>query len=112
MTNFKSDDAVFRSFGGKSGPGDARGEVARPTPSGEGYIVVPPMSAGSAAATVIEVTLRDGGREPDQPRSEADDTRVCWHEGSHATVGRILGQPLGGMTAEPGLGFSGRVWGP
>jgi hypothetical protein len=46
------------------------------------------------------------------PRSEADDERIALHEASHATVGRLLGQPLGGVTCDSGLGYSGRVWGP
>jgi hypothetical protein len=45
-------------------------------------------------------------------RSKADDERVAIHEAAHATIGRLLGQPLGGVTIVPGDGFSGRCWGP
>jgi hypothetical protein len=46
-------------------------------------------------------------------RSEADDQRVIYHEVSHATVGRLVtGTAIGGVTCEPGLGFSGLCWGP
>jgi hypothetical protein len=85
MTTNESGGAVVRSFGGtSSGPGGLGESTARPSSF--------------------------DGREA--RRSPADDMRVCSHEASHATVGRVLGQPLGGMTAEPGFGFSGRVWGP
>jgi hypothetical protein len=40
--------------------------------------------------------------------------RIALHEASHATTGRLLGQPLGGVTcdADPASGYSGRCWGP
>ncbi len=45
-------------------------------------------------------------------RSAADDERIALHESNHAVVGRLLGQPLGGVTCDPGDGFSGLTWGP
>jgi hypothetical protein len=46
-------------------------------------------------------------------RSETDDQRVIYHEVSHATIGRLVtGTAIGGVTCEPGLGFSGLCWGP
>jgi hypothetical protein len=55
---------------------------------------------------------RDGGGELAEPRTQADDMRIALHESSHATAGRILGQPLGGVTCDPANGYSGRCWGP
>jgi len=49
--------------------------------------------------------------EPVAGRSAADDLRVCWHEASHATIGRHWSE-LGGVTCQPGDGFSGLTWGP
>lgn len=46
------------------------------------------------------------------PRTAADDMRIALHESNHAVVGRLLGQPLGGITCDAGDGFSGRCWGP
>jgi hypothetical protein len=45
-------------------------------------------------------------------RPSTDDERIVLHEASHATVGRLLGQPLGGVTCDAGDGFSSRCWGP
>jgi hypothetical protein len=70
------------------------------------------MSAGSAAA-VISSGFPDDGREPEViPRSDGDDERIALHESSHALAGRLIGQPLGGMTCDAGNGFSGLCWGP
>jgi hypothetical protein len=103
-----TESGVFYPFSPASGPGGlaCEGASVRSSLSGEG--IAPPMSAGSAAA-VIGAGLPDDGREPD--RSEADDIRVCFHESSHAAVGRRWSD-LGGMTAVAGDGFSGRCWGP
>jgi hypothetical protein len=49
--------------------------------------------------------------EPVAGRSAADDLRVCWHEASHATIGRHWSE-VGGVTCQPGDGFSGLTWGP
>jgi hypothetical protein len=49
--------------------------------------------------------------EPVPGRSPADDLRVCWHEASHATIGRHWSE-LGGVTCQPGSGYSGLCWGP
>jgi hypothetical protein len=39
--------------------------------------------------------------------------RVCWHEASHAIIGRQLhAAALGGSTVEGGLDHSGLTWGP
>src|SRR5258708_37956059 len=46
------------------------------------------------------------------PRTAADDMRIALHESNHAVVGRLLGQPVGGVTCDAGDGFSGRCWGP
>jgi hypothetical protein len=44
-------------------------------------------------------------------RTETDDIRVCFHEASHAAIGRRWSE-LGGMTCVAGDGFAGRCWGP
>jgi hypothetical protein len=44
-------------------------------------------------------------------RTEDDDLRISVHEGGHAIAARLLGQPLGGATVDPGPGYQGRVWG-
>jgi hypothetical protein len=105
--NFETDDAVFRSFGGTSGP-DAVARSASGHPSQKGHAAIitpamcfePPQSTGAASGP--------GGREADA------DMRIALHESSHATAGRVLGQPLGGVTcdADPASGYSGRCWGP
>jgi len=60
----------------------------------------PPQPTGAASGP--------GGREADA------DMRIALHESSHATAGRVLGQPLGGVTCDADLasGYSGRCWGP
>jgi hypothetical protein len=108
-TEFESGKGVLRSSS-SPGPDDARGEVVRlpfacgvlPSPQAE-----PPRAIGDRDD-------RADGRKLDEPRSAADDERVCLHEASHASVGRILGQPLGGVTcdADPAGDYSGRCWGP
>jgi hypothetical protein len=45
-------------------------------------------------------------------RSAGDDWRVALHEAGHVTVGRVLGQEIGGATIVPGDTFSGLTWGP
>jgi hypothetical protein len=109
MMKFESDDAVFAPLAAtSSGPGSV-GEVAARLPFAEGRAVATPSSARGEPPLPIGAASSADGREA---RSPADDTRVCSHEASHATVGRVLGQPIGGATAEPGFGFSGRIWGP
>ncbi|WP_028165989.1 hypothetical protein [Bradyrhizobium elkanii] len=44
-------------------------------------------------------------------RSYDDDVRIATHEAGHAVCARLLGHPLGGATADPGVGYEGRVWG-
>ena len=88
---------------------------ARPPRSGigpsfdEGHVATPCTCVEPAAAAA---SSGSGGREGDQPRSAADDARIALHEASHATVHRLCGSLLGGMTCDPGEGFGGRVWGP
>jgi hypothetical protein len=80
------------------------------TNSGEGSAVVPSACAGSAAIT-SGADFPDGdGRKLE--RSAADDERIALHEACHALTGRVLGSPLGGVTCDPGDGFSGLCWGP
>jgi hypothetical protein len=46
-------------------------------------------------------------------RSAADDRRVVYHEIHHVVTGRIVtAAPIGGVTCEPGLDYSGLTWGP
>jgi hypothetical protein len=46
-------------------------------------------------------------------RSASDDIRICFHEASHAGVGRQLhATALGGCTVEAGPDYSGLTWGP
>src|SRR3984893_12104165 len=47
-------------------------------------------------AAIAEIVVGDGGREA-VTRTAADDMRVALHESNHAVVGRLLGQPLGGV---------------
>lgn len=44
-------------------------------------------------------------------RTEQQDRRIGIHESGHILAARLLGNPLGGATVEPGPGFEGRVWG-
>jgi hypothetical protein len=62
-------------------------------------------------AAIAEIVGGDGGREA-VTRTAADDMRVALHESNHAVVGRLLGQPLGGVTINAGDGFSDLCWGP
>jgi hypothetical protein len=82
--------------------------------SGEGHDVCPLAACARSAAAIVVGIIPDGdGRKPElMPRSEADDERVALHESCHALAGRVLGSPLGGMTCDPGDGFSGLCWGP
>jgi hypothetical protein len=46
-------------------------------------------------------------------RSAEDDRRVVYHEIHHVLAGRLCSAaPIGGVTAEPGLDYSGLTWGP
>jgi hypothetical protein len=46
-------------------------------------------------------------------RSDGDDFRVCYHEASHAVIGRLLtGSRIGGVTVTPTDSFAGFCWGP
>jgi len=44
-------------------------------------------------------------------RTEEQDQRIAVHEAGHAVAARLLGNPLGGATVDPGPGYEGRVWG-
>jgi len=44
-------------------------------------------------------------------RTEEQDRRIAIHEAGHAVAARLLGNPLGGATVNPGPGYEGRVWG-
>jgi hypothetical protein len=84
--------------------------TSAPVREGEGSGRSTGGHAGATAAVIGCVPSADDGREPE--RSDADDTRIATHESSHALAGRLLGQPIGGMTIVPADGFSGRCWGP
>ena len=75
---------------------------------------MPSAPVGSAAAAAGGGDFAaDGGGKPDpRHRSAADDERIALHESNHAVVGRLLDQPLGGVTCDAGDGFSGLTWGP
>jgi hypothetical protein len=105
--NSKTEAGDFLPLAPASGPGAEGESRARSTPTG--LSVAPPMPAGSAAA-VIGNGFPDDGRAPE--RSDADDERIALHEASHAVVGRLLGQPLGGATIVPCGEFGGLCWGP
>jgi hypothetical protein len=79
--------------------------------SGEGRVGLPSMRARTAAITPGPY---GNGRLPDiTNRTPADDQRIALHESCHAITGRVLGQPLGGVSCDPGRdGSSGRCWGP
>ncbi|WP_461322304.1 hypothetical protein [Bradyrhizobium diazoefficiens] len=49
--------------------------------------------------------LASPGRTFDQ------DCRIAIHESGHIIAARLLGNPLGGATVDPGPGYEGRVWG-
>jgi hypothetical protein len=62
--------------------------------------------AGSAAIAAANPVCCDG-----RTRSEADDIRISIHEAGHATVARLLGVELGGVTIEAAGPFGGMVYG-
>jgi hypothetical protein len=66
-------------------------------------------AAGTAPHGARRLHVDDVG--PVAGRSEADDQRVCLHESSHAVIGRHWSE-LGGVTCQPGDGYSGLCWGP
>lgn len=92
-------------------------EIARSTvPSGG------PRGARAVAAGALGGDQQGGLAQPaiaagtDLPagggRSADDDRRICVHEGGHAVVGRLTGQPIGGATVDPRGEVMGLVWGP
>jgi hypothetical protein len=109
MNDQNTDASGCESLPPASGPGGVGETAARSSLSGES--ILPSVPAGTAASVVGEGLL-DDGRAPELPRSDADDERIALHESSHALAGRLLGQPIGGMTVVASDGFSGRCWGP
>lgn len=70
-------------------------------------VVPSPFAAGAADGAPHTIRrMHVDGIEPVPGRSPADDLRVCWHEASHATIGRHWSE-LGGVTCQPGSGFAG-----
>jgi hypothetical protein len=106
-SNPKTSAGVFDSVAPDAGPGGDTG-VVRSSSSGD----VTPITVcvGAAAA----VASKGDGRKPPE-RSADDDERIALHEiGGHALVGRLLGQPIGGVSCESADsdGHSGLCWGP
>jgi hypothetical protein len=60
-------------------------------------------NAGSAAIAALPVAC-DG-------RTRSDDIRISTHESGHATVARLLGVEVGGVTVESNGAFGGAVYG-
>jgi hypothetical protein len=94
-----------------SGPGAEPESRARSPLSGEGYIV-PPMSAGSAAAIDGLAGLPVGSREPAYPvvgRSKEYNRRIAIHEGAgHAFLARCMGTELRSVSIIPDSNSEGR----
>jgi hypothetical protein len=115
MTNDHSQESGSGSvypFAPASPEPDAVARSASGFSSQKGHVATPCTCCEPAAAAAIDFT-GSSGREGDE-RTQADDERIALHEASHATTGRLLGQPLGGVTcdADPASGYSGRCWGP
>jgi hypothetical protein len=108
MTMNKNTATAFASLAQVPGPSGLAESTARPFFA----CGVHPSPQAEPPRAIGDRDDRADGRELDEPRTQADDTRVATHEGSHATTGRILGQKLGGCTVNAGDGFSGRCWGP
>jgi hypothetical protein len=69
-------------------------------------------TATGVCDSLAHVSGSGGGGEP-AARSASDDIRICYHEASHAGVGRQLhATALGGCTVEAGPDYSGLTWGP
>ena len=107
MTNRKTVARALSSISSHvPGLGGMISEGATEPHLGEGRAIASPARA-EPAQTASAIILHDaGGRE-----AEADH-RIALHEASHATTGRLLGQPIGGATIVEGDDFSGKVWGP
>jgi hypothetical protein len=97
--------AVGGDFTGSGGHEDGP-----PFPFAEGRGAFPPFAPCSEPPQLAVVSRGDGEREAG--RTQDDDERIALHEASHAVTGRLLGQPLGGVTIIPADGYSGRCWGP
>ena len=68
----------------------------------------------AAAGALRDGDASDGGRGLHVlgRRSPETDRRIAIHEAGHVVAGRALGQLVGGVTIEPGPGYSGATWGP
>jgi hypothetical protein len=94
-------------------------------PADGGNEQVATSRAGTEAAACVGVGNNDNGSGLDEideydellvslGRTEEQDQRVSVHEAGHAICARLLGQPLGGATINPGPNgkHGGLVWGP
>ncbi|BBZ97473.1 hypothetical protein BRDID11004_16150 [Bradyrhizobium diazoefficiens] len=91
------------------------------TPAEDGNEQPATSVGGPGAAAQVEVG--DNGSGPDGETDEYgellaalgrtfdQDCRIAIHESGHIIAARLLGNPLGGATADPGPGYEGRVWG-
>ena len=86
------------------------GQLSIKTPAQR--VFLPPFVSGAADGAPHTIRrLHVDDVEPVPGRSPADDERVCWHEASHAVIGRHWSE-LGGVTCQSGAGYSGLTWGP
>ena len=70
------------------------------------------LAAMPGSFVLFEPVLSDGGDvcSLHRRRSSAMDRRISIHEAGHASVGRLLGQPVAGSTINPVGGYSGLTW--
>jgi hypothetical protein len=113
MTIKKTATGVCDSLARGAGPSGLGESTARPF-FDEGRPACHSAGRVEPQATALGGDFTSSGGREAGPRSEAADTRIALHESCHAAAGRILGQPIGGMTcdADPASGYSGRCWGP
>ncbi|MHC2576890.1 hypothetical protein ACVI1J_001390 [Bradyrhizobium diazoefficiens] len=95
---------------------DGRREAPAPRPPGESGRVVPSGHAAASAPASNADILEDERDEYDEllaspGRTFDQDCRIAIHESGHIIAARLLGNPLGGATVDPGPGYEGRVWG-
>jgi hypothetical protein len=86
-----------------------------PGPDANGVSSVRPrFDEGHAGASPACVELAQTASKffPAGGRDAEADHRIALHECCHATTGRLLGQPIGGVTIVERDGFAGRCWGP
>jgi hypothetical protein len=103
-------EAVARAISSLDTGPDAAGEVGVRPLFSEGHTSASPVCA-EPAQTESGIILPPRGREA-EARSAEDDARISLHEASHVTVGRLLGQPLGGVTIVETDRYGGLTWGP